>query len=322
MHIFHITMQERRLKKNSCPIGFDPINPKHHPMYSIIPSLPKSLAAFTAAIVVVLLSNVNASAEVIYRETFGRPGPGTTSNIGPTNFHWIRYNTAGTLTSLTGGVNGGGSAGTEVGRPTDLANVNAGNNSDGTSGAYALGWAFMDGTSRLAYTPEYSFNPADYQAGSLTFSWYQGNNTSIADNDFRLALQIGGAWYVSSQSFANTASVTGGGNFGTLAAGAGGAEFMSLIYDSAAANWLTLDFTGSYNHLDGTTTTSGALALGSAAESDLSGMITGFGLYRNATGQNARWDSFQIEGILIPEPSSLALFGLGGLGVLLFRRRS
>src|SRR3954451_12199695 len=94
----------------------------------------------------VFLPAVCAKGEVIYRETFGRPGPGTTANIGTTNFYWIRFNANGSLTALNSGVNGGNTGGTQPGRPTNLANVNAGLNADGTSGAYALGWQFLDGT--------------------------------------------------------------------------------------------------------------------------------------------------------------------------------
>src|SRR5688572_7790889 len=106
--------------------------------------------------------------EVIYRETFGRPDPAT-GNLSTTLYDWQRFNAAGTAGSQTTGVSSD-----STGKPTDLANVNAGANSDGTFVAYAEGWSYQDGSQRLSMTPEFSFNPAGYETGSISFSWYQG----------------------------------------------------------------------------------------------------------------------------------------------------
>ncbi len=55
----------------------------------------------------------------------------------------------------------------------------------------------------LVYTTEYSFNTSDYQ--SINFSWYEGNNSTSAQ--VRLALQIGGNWYVTNTTFSNATAV-------------------------------------------------------------------------------------------------------------------
>jgi autotransporter-associated beta strand protein len=195
------------------------------------------------------------------------------------------------LTSLTSGVNGGNTGGTEVGRPTDVANTNAGPNFDGTFGAYALGWCFLDGTSRLVYTPEYNINPINYVPGSIVFTWYQGN--AATGQGFQVVVQQGGTWYASTTVFDNT-PVANAGAFGT------GAELKTYTYDPAAANWVILNFNGSYNFTNQSSTASSAISLGSTPGASLSGTITAFGLYRNATGSNGRFDSYQIDATPAP----------------------
>ena len=248
--------------------------------------LPLSPARVGFLLALLFLPGVCAKAEVIYRETFGRPGPGTTANIGTTNFNWIRFNANGSLTALNSGVNGGAAGGTQTGRPTDVANVHAGPNSDGTFGAYALGWQFLDGTARLSYTPEYSFNPADYVPGSVVISWYQGN--AALGQGFQVVVRVGGTWYASTRVFDNTTTFTAD-TFGTSA------ELMTYTFNPAAANWQILNFTGNYDPVTQTTTAGGTISLGAVASADLSGPITSFGLYRNATGSNGRVDSYTIE---------------------------
>jgi hypothetical protein len=189
--------------------------------------------------------------------------------------------------------------------------VNAGPNSDGTFGAYGLGWTFMDGTVRLEYTPEFTFNPADYNPGSVKFSWYMGN--AALNQPFQLAIQQGGTWYASVQTFDVAAAMTAD-QFQT------NAELKTFTYDPDPSKWLLLNFTGSYDGGNpGTTTTSSALSLGATPGAALSGTITAFGIYRNVTGSNGRFDTFTIEGI--PEPVSLALAMIPLISATLFRRR-
>ena len=76
--------------------------------------------------------------EVIYRETFGRPDPAA-GNISTNLFDWQRFNAAGTAEHGLTGVSSD-----STGKPIDLANVNAGDNSDGSFAEYAEGWSYQE----------------------------------------------------------------------------------------------------------------------------------------------------------------------------------
>lgn len=130
-----------------------------------------------------------------------------------------------------------------------------------------------------------------------------------ADHAFRVAIQIGGAWYASSTAL----------NDGVEDSGTTG--FVPLSYSPAsfatAANWLSIQNT--------TVGNAGTLSLGAAPASDLSGDVTAFGLYlvagidNEANGDHVRWDNFEINAV--PEPSVAAL-GLIAMAGLLRRRRA
>ena len=230
---------------------------------------------------------------VLYRETFGRPDPAA-GNINTTLFDWQRFQPTGALAG------GGGVSSDSTGKPIDLPQTTtAGPVQDGTFNAYAEGWSYMDGTHRLSMTTEYSFNPAD--AAPVTFKWWQGANNAAGGglNDGRLAIRIGTQWYVTSQIFVNTPSVPAGAAFGNPETDPTnpGASPMSFIYDPAPAKWLTLTFDGNYDPLTDTGTAGTVpLAVGAAPGAPLSGAITAFGLYRDVSGQNFRFDNFTIEG--------------------------
>jgi hypothetical protein len=253
-----------------------------------------------------------ASAATIYRETFGRPTAGAANILGNI-FDWPLYRTTSAgansriLTSAAAG-QGGVSGNAASGKPTNVENINAGTNEDGTTGAYPRGIYFFSNTTgddaagpKFAWTPEYTFNPGDYT--NLTFSWYQGD--AATTSELRLAIRVGGQWYASATAYANTAAGIGG--IGTFNANA---QLMSLVYSPAAANWLTFAFDGTYDTTTDTGTDSTvALALGAAPGSNLSGPITAFGLLgANDFGQIRRFDTFQIDGdSVVPEPSSVML---------------
>jgi hypothetical protein len=276
----------------------------------------------------------DASAATIYRETFGRPAtgqPGTsTTNILGNVFDWPMYrpfggsNNALIQTAADNAGTGGVSSSTANGKPTDVANINAGTNEDGTSGAYPRGIYFMSntidganpGSPKFAWTPEFSFNPADYN--NLTFSWYEGNSGTASQ--FQLAILIGGQWYASAATFANTVTSPSITNFNA------NAQLMTVNYSPAAANWLSLAFDGTYDvstHLG--TNSSVPLTVGAAPGGDLSGTITGFGLLvMTGPAETRRFDTFQIDGdSVVPEPSSatLAFLSVAGLAGVIRRRK-
>jgi hypothetical protein len=264
----------------------------------------------------ILASLRAASGAVIYRETFGRGPTGAVPNGNQSvvAFDWARFLGTGVAGSASGSSADGNS-----GKPTDLANVNAGPNFDGTFDAYGEGWVFMDGTLRLTMTTEFSFNIGDYSPGSIEFSWYQGNaQIAGVDQASKLAIRIGSQWYASAADFTNS-PVTAGANFGLEV---GGAEPKSLVFNSAAANWLKLNFDGDLvlGATPGTgtiTNSTVAMSLAGPADADLAGTISGFGIYRDATGANARFDSFQI--VAVPEPCSFSCLAFSVVGFL--RRR-
>jgi len=199
-----------------------------------------------------LLSVTTVDAAVIYRETFGRPVPDTNFDMHTSVFDWADFGSSGAWVDMTGIANFGINGSTN-GRPIDVANVNAGPNSDGTFGAYARGIHYFlaaGGTPTLSMTPEYSFDPSIYE--TLTFSWYEGN-ANVSDT-MRLALRIGGQWYVGATAFSTPATSLG--NFPTTA------ELKQVTYNPAPANWLTLNFDGSYDTgTDTGTDSSGAMSL-------------------------------------------------------------
>src|SRR6185503_9205553 len=119
-------------------------------------------AALGLCFALTLLSGLSAQGEIIYRETFGRPpAPAPTGNLNVTNWGWREFGNGGAGLNAANGVNG-----TDLGKPTNLANVNAGTNNDGTLVAYPNGWHYHDQNPRcLSFTPEFQFNPADYVPG-------------------------------------------------------------------------------------------------------------------------------------------------------------
>ena len=160
--------------------------------------------------------------------------------------------------------------------------------------AYARGIYFisqLEGSPKLAWTSEFSFNPANYT--SLSFNWRQGNNDMTAA--FQLAIRIGGSWFVNNTLFNNDPDYTDGIGFFNAEA-----QQKTLVYDKAAANWTTLDFDGTWDATTNTGTDSTVpLALGVPAAADLSGQIDGFGLFSGIHLGTRRFDTFEIKGTLI-----------------------
>ena len=232
-----------------------------------------------------------AHSAIIYRQTFGRPDTPTT-DMSPGVWGWADFNSTGAWNTVAN-VAQSGINGSTNGRPIDVANVNAGPNSDATTGAYGRGIHFLlndFGTPVLSMTPQYTINPADYQ--SLTFRWYEGNADATAA--MRLIARVGGQWYAGATAFSTPAT--------TLGAFAASAQLKEVTYDPAAANWLTLNFDGSYDTgTDLGTNSTTALSLGAAPGSDLSGMITAFGLYVTGPGTR-RFDTFEIDGVSMSQP--------------------
>jgi hypothetical protein len=291
--------------------------------------LCRTQVALGAVLALASLTQFNSKADVVYREIFGHDTV-TAANDNPNIYGWQLFKLDGSADTVAGGSYGVDRA--NSGRPVDVGNVNAGFNSDGTTTtAVATGlflWA-ANQHGRLAYTPEYSFDPSAYQ--NLSFSWYSGNQDLNAQ--MHVALQINNVWYVSTAGLANSVSISSGANFATQA------DQETLAFDPTAAAWQILNFNGSYNGggtpggpaASVTASSNGTLAL-SANGADLSGTVTAFGLfYLNSSGTmatdqagNIRFDTFEIDGTPLnaaPEPTSLAVLGLGSIVFIAKRKR-
>lgn len=108
-----------------------------------------------------------------------------------------------------------------------------------------------------------------------------------ADHEYRVAIQVGGVWYASEPALNDgipDSSTT----------------YTPLIFEpgsfATASNWLTIQ--------NMTLGSPGQLSLGSAPGSDLTGMVTAFGLYMvsgtddEIAGDHVRFDDFEIRALL------------------------
>src|SRR5207302_6457369 len=138
-------------------------------------------------------------------------------------------------------------------------------------------------------------------------SFYSGNTSNTFPNGmpgYRIAIQMDGNWYASSQLLTQTNNIANAGAF------AASGQQLIFNWTPAASAWDSLSFT------PGST-----LALGSVIGSDLpADPITAFGLYSdpavntNGVGGIAtrRFDTYEIDGTaVVPEPSSVALVFIG-----------
>jgi PEP-CTERM motif len=259
----------------------------------------------------ILLSMQASYADVIYRETYSR-----TAGAANTNFDyvgWAGYWSATAQPSdspLYGPTNNNFAVGSSLGRPSGgtFTNVNAGPEDGNTNGfAFASGQLAVS-NNILVYTSQYTVDPSVWNVGSISF--YSGNTSNTFPNGmpgYRIAVQIDGNWYASSQLLVQNNNIANAAAFATSG------QQLVFNWTTAASAWLSLSFT------PGTT-----LALGGPVGSNIpSDPITAFGLYSdpavntNGVGGTAtrRWDSYEIDGTAVPEPSSvmLVLIGLGTL---------
>lgn len=162
-------------------------------------------------------------------------------------------------------------------------------------------------TTELSYTTELS--PISSATNNLAISWesrlehqfddsfvdMSGTGTGVG---MRVALQLGGQWYVSNSSISSGNIISGDWTLNTVP------------FDPAAANWRLLD------NVDG----SPGVTFGVAAGADLTGDITGVGLVSTfAQYQTLNINYLEITGV--PEPATFALAVCGVVGTLLRSRK-
>lgn len=257
---------------------------------------------------------------VLYRQVFGNSGGG--NNIAA-SVKWSAYDAAQGAVDISGtGAGPGYDISHAAGKTTTLGNVN----STVTATSTSVGYFFTQGvagptggalpvgdvqlvipnaTESTYFGANADLDPSHYS--TLTFSWEASNLNFISGvnvNVLRLAVEVGGNWYVSATSYSPPIS----GTFATSAVDE------SFVFTTLAASWNTLNFT-----------VGSTLSMGSTAGSDLSGVIQNFGIFiQNTSGTTAGvsgFDTFTLTGIAVPEPSSLALVAIGFVGLSLGLRR-
>ena len=235
-----------------------------------------------------------SSAQVVYRENFNNSTSGNlpASSVGWSLWMADGFNAGFAPAETTGGVSNNSNsiaAGPNLGQSDTSA---------ATSGFFFAGGFGAATTNLLAYTSEYTGATVLNRSTLQSIRFYQGNSNGT-DAQFRIALQIGGDWYVSSAQSGN--------NVGNTAAFGLGA--VQLTFSSfTAEDWYTLD--------------SSTLAVGGTAVELPTGTVQSFGFFANKAdldpvSTTVRVDVYEVYAI--PEPSTVLLL-LGGVGALLFLR--
>ena len=264
----------------------------------------------------VILFSMQLTQAQIYREVFGNLSTGT--NSAPSSVGWAgnwgaTASDASVGDAPVGSFNNFGVS-TALGSPNNLDNINAGG--PALSTANGLLFVSQAGQNFIAYTTGYTVNQTLTPIQDISF--YAGSTFDTAGGipGFRIAVQQDGNWYASTQVLANSLNVTSAGNF-HLAPGSGGAQQVTFNWTTAASAWDNLTFVA------GT-----SLALGGVSGGLNGDPITAFGLYSDATDslgntENAirRFDTYQIDSSVVPEPGSVVLV-LSGVGLLIGLRRS
>lgn len=224
----------------------------------------------------------------LYSETFDNTTSST--NYPVNNYGWSAY-LGGTGTDITANTSGDYA----IVSPTDVMAI--------------VNGATPNATAALMHT----FSSALTLNTGNAISWQMGNIQANAT--VQVLIQIGGTgsvnsgtWYASTATYKNNASYTGSdastpGSFAYAEVNAPGSVSFSLTFDTLANQWQTLNFT------PGT-----SLSLGSVLGSNLTSTdITGIGFYLinagGSTSQAMRLDTVMV----VPEPNTFALVGLGGI---------
>jgi len=261
----------------------------------------------------ILLCAQVTHAQAIYFENFGNVGTPIPNAVGGnTNLEQDGWSGAWGPTATDSAVPSVNNFGisSQVGSPTNLLNIGAAATSQSVSGLVFVSGAAPSATNFIVYTSAFTVNTSLYNIQDISF--YSGNGAGAAP--YQIAVQIDGNWYASTQLLSNNSPVSAAGNFrNPPGGGTGGGQQVTFNWTTAASAWDSLTFISS-----------NSLALGSTLGSPLPGdNITAFGVYSGANpgGATRRFDSYEIDAIAVPEPSSVMLVFVG-FGMLLGLRRS
>jgi hypothetical protein len=256
---------------------------------------------------------------ILYRETFGNTGGNQLYSFSGWALHSV--SSTNVVNVRTADTNQG--IGPAVGKPTaaEFTNVGAGTTVSTNNGLAYLqlqsnfGAQFGAGAAALAWTNEHVANGATFTTGQIgSISFYLGNGST--GTPVKIAIQVGGAWYVSAADFTSDLAVSSAADFNARA------TEKTFTFTRDAAAWRTLNFTPGSNPLQDNG--AGNLAVGgsSLVANLIDGNVTAFGFFvPSGATATVRVDTFTITAI--PEPSTFAaLAGFGALGCAALRRRA
>lgn len=230
----------------------------------------------------------SSSAAVIYNEDFSVDSNSSASDVG-----WSYYEeSTGTDQSSTIRFSGG-----DTGIDADYDSFLMKGNS-------------TPGQEHLLVTTE----PGTHSLGSLqsiqsTVGIWRNRNDST-DPTFFIAIKAGGNWYASTTSA--TIDATNAPSDDNLADG--NQLTSNLSVDLSTETWRDLNFTAGSNLSIGGT---------AASQPSITDNVTDYGIFL-ASHDLPQWmgvDDFSVTTAAVPEPTSSALLGLGGLALILRRRK-
>lgn len=238
-----------------------------------------------------------AGAEILYRNNFGN-NTGQTIVLNNTNIQWKVFRSA--VADLDRAMDYSGAIGTslgissDAGMPDSIGNVNAPASLSATAGHAFLTTTKTENRKGLFYT-EFTLDRAMYTIDS--FEW--DGVVSLANTEQRVAIRIGGEWFVSEGLAPVVAS--------SFALAVDGARLSLSLND---ATWHQLYFVPSQ-----------PFEIGTSSVTLPGGNIDAFGLFIEAgmgAANTSRFDNFTVNATAIPEGTSVGMvFSAGGLLLLL-----